>query len=727
MPTASLASWLLTFLLHSTLLGAAALIAAWLMRRPEARAVILRGALLGAVATATLVSSVGLGPSIGLASSEVNRGRTIALRADGGVASTSARATARSTSTTPAASSTRPLATRDIPDAAESAGQPARSLELALALALIVAVGVGLARCLRVTLLARAQLARRRPLARSALQPTHGARVAALLAELDAPRAVRVSVARELDVPLALGRAELVLPVRALVELDTDELRALLAHELAHLARRDPLWLGAARLVHAVTWFQPLQRVLLRRLEDESELATDASAVARTGQPLALARTLERVARWISAVPTPTLGVAMARRGATVLTRIERLVALRDVSAPRTTRRVTCATLSTIALVACVAPGCTTDAPVGASGAEAFALLAPVIALAEESDKPIWKHATSDAVVLDFGERPWRASAPQLVLHIGHDAEHSKRPPIHAFGQRLEDADAAAELARLAKDRCPTLYVLVAPTPEASERSIDELQRALARVDLAESQAVVRHDLAVGRRIDALRSGLHGEDAPVRVTLYGGPDAEPNEQRWILRLDERGDLRGLPSGQVPFDFVSGQLRAARTGPFDPTALGPQLEVIQDRVLIECDAATPFEAVLHWLAALAGTNVGVWKTELALAGASDADIVSVFLPRDVGAVSQARTELRVDRDSEGLSYRMISKSGEALETRDGAALIERAFRQDTDATLDLRPPISFGEALPLIRAARERGTSVSFVGAFTRSPLHEQKD
>jgi hypothetical protein len=65
----------------------------------------------------------------------------------------------------------------------------------------------------------------------------------ALLREILGPAADRVtlSCSRTLRVPVAFAR-EICVPVRALRELPRDELRALLAHEAAHVIRRDAVW-----------------------------------------------------------------------------------------------------------------------------------------------------------------------------------------------------------------------------------------------------------------------------------------------------------------------------------------------------------------------------------------------------------------------------------------------------------------------------------------------------
>ena len=62
------------------------------------------------------------------------------------------------------------------------------------------------------------------------------------------------------------------------------ETRAMaLAHEEAHIRRRDPLWSLVADLVCAVLWFAPPVWLCARSLRTEAEAACDAEALARTG------------------------------------------------------------------------------------------------------------------------------------------------------------------------------------------------------------------------------------------------------------------------------------------------------------------------------------------------------------------------------------------------------------------------------------------------------------
>lgn len=62
-----------------------------------------------------------------------------------------------------------------------------------------------------------------------------------------------------------------------------DEQRAVLAHELAHVSRRDALWRLAANLGAAIHFYNPLLRGLLRRLILAQELVADRLAIPLAG------------------------------------------------------------------------------------------------------------------------------------------------------------------------------------------------------------------------------------------------------------------------------------------------------------------------------------------------------------------------------------------------------------------------------------------------------------
>ena len=134
-------------------------------------------------------------------------------------------------------------------------------------------------------------------------------------------------MSRHLRSPVALGGNEICIPERALLELGDEEQQAMLAHELAHLARRDPAWLLAAHSIERALFLQPFNRFLRRRMQREAEVLSDAWAVERTGKPFVFARCMMEVARWTAARPERAFGVAMAREQSFLVERVERVLA----------------------------------------------------------------------------------------------------------------------------------------------------------------------------------------------------------------------------------------------------------------------------------------------------------------------------------------------------------------------------------------------------------------
>jgi beta-lactamase regulating signal transducer with metallopeptidase domain len=146
-----------------------------------------------------------------------------------------------------------------------------------------------------------------------------------LLSEGRLSRHVRLTVSDGLTSPVALGTDEICLPSRALAELGPIRMESILAHELAHLVRRDPTWLTIARVIEAVFFFQPLNVLARRRMQESAEFASDAWASTRVARPLDLAHCLARVAEWTIAAPRLPVPAMAERRGAVLVRRVERL------------------------------------------------------------------------------------------------------------------------------------------------------------------------------------------------------------------------------------------------------------------------------------------------------------------------------------------------------------------------------------------------------------------
>ncbi len=83
------------------------------------------------------------------------------------------------------------------------------------------------------------------------------------------------------NVPVVIGvRKPTILLAAGWRDWDSDELAAVLAHEVSHVARRDALAQGLALVHRAIFWFSPLAWWLERHLADLTEQASDEAALA---------------------------------------------------------------------------------------------------------------------------------------------------------------------------------------------------------------------------------------------------------------------------------------------------------------------------------------------------------------------------------------------------------------------------------------------------------------
>ncbi len=299
---ATVGAWLLTYVVHATLLViAVALVTRWRRVRSDAlRETLWKCALVGGVLTASVQLAVG-GGIVGEAwtfavddevvGSHVESPRFDAPTSEGTLVSPTAlgERTANELAgaeIAPMTGTTRAIA----PGTRRAPSNTALVLLLAPAL-------------LGLLLLAwrwrhfRGMIARRTCIADGEARD----RLDLLRARAGLRRRVRLSSSDALTVPVAFGilRPEICLPARALEELSASSLESMLAHELAHHVRRDPLWLAGWRVGEALFFVQPLNRWARRRWQEVAEYRADALAARLTGNGLPLARCLTEVATWL--------------------------------------------------------------------------------------------------------------------------------------------------------------------------------------------------------------------------------------------------------------------------------------------------------------------------------------------------------------------------------------------------------------------------------------------
>ena len=159
-------------------------------------------------------------------------------------------------------------------------------------------------------------------------QPVDDPRVLAMAGSVAGQLGLRqtpqLSRCEALATPVAFGfvRPEICLPARV-AALDDEALRALLAHELAHLRHGDAAWLWAGAWLQALFPWHPAVRIARRRLYDATELRCDAIAASCAGS-LAVANCLLEVATWLRPPAMPPRGaLAMAARPSALRVRVE--------------------------------------------------------------------------------------------------------------------------------------------------------------------------------------------------------------------------------------------------------------------------------------------------------------------------------------------------------------------------------------------------------------------
>lgn len=142
----------------------------------------------------------------------------------------------------------------------------------------------------------------------------------------------RLTTSPYLDGPIVIRGEEICLPEKALASMNDEQLEAMIAHELAHIVRRDYFWTILLLLIDTLFFFQPLHRLVRKELHASSELLCDAWAARTTGNAVALAACLVEVASWIKQ-PTPNyaLVAGMARKPSELSNRITQLLKLPDM------------------------------------------------------------------------------------------------------------------------------------------------------------------------------------------------------------------------------------------------------------------------------------------------------------------------------------------------------------------------------------------------------------
>lgn len=537
-----LATWVLTYLLHSSvIIGVVALIVPLLRRRPEVASVLWKAALLGGLVTATLQVGVGVQPwpgsmmTRGLAADPVphtfqRSGFPLAapqlvaesLRAEGPTPPLAAR--------TPVGPAIPEAVPPETPESSRFVGQPLWTLVLAMlpVLGLVLAVS-------SVAVHARA-LARR---LRGRVPVHHGslARLfGTLLSRAGTSRTVALSMSPRVAVPMATGvvRGEVVLPPRVVAAMSEAHQETLIAHELAHVLRRDPLWRVVGLIIERLLFFQPLNRLATGGMAQAAEYLCDDWAAHNTGRPFDLARCLTEVAGWSVRDATVMASAAVGPAARSTLgRRVQRL--LEPARAlPSSWRRRTAATLAVASVVglAWIVPGVATREASAAKRKASSAVLTldeDGIALAGADD------GESFELVL---------TGEELSLVAQNDADPAADPPAPTTKKEKRRAKREAAKARRKAKR------------EVRQAFRQARKQGRAAPDPAELEAIARR----ARAKAAPRSGA-GESFELRIIVPEG-----GEPKIIVRHGASNESLEDLGERIERDVERALERAHRSSP-----------------------------------------------------------------------------------------------------------------------------------------------------------------
>ena len=135
-----------------------------------------------------------------------------------------------------------------------------------------------------------------------------------------------ITFSQHLSTPIVIKNKEICLPSRALSQLSAEQQQNLLAHEIAHIVRKDYYWLVIGKTIETLFFFQPFNKIINKNLQATTEQLCDQWAAKMTGNHIALAQCLVEVATWVSNKSPYPLVAGMALKKSELSNRIHQLL-----------------------------------------------------------------------------------------------------------------------------------------------------------------------------------------------------------------------------------------------------------------------------------------------------------------------------------------------------------------------------------------------------------------
>ncbi|MGE3779684.1 MAG: M56 family metallopeptidase, partial [Pirellulaceae bacterium] len=358
--------------------------------------------------------------------------------------------------------------------------------------------------------------------------------------------AVRVVTTDRTEIPLTvgLGNSTIILPVESL-SWTSRRLEMVLAHEWAHVERRDVAWNMMGRIACGLAWFNPTVWFVARRMVFEREQACDDRVVSAGFPPSEYAAIMLQFARELTG-KTGTLAGAVSMADPPLAVRIRAILAPRR-SRDRATWRQRALTVAVLGGVTVVLGALRPLAPV-AESADAFVFpadgadhdasgetLSPVTEPAEQADDPseqigdlVKLPANVTGQVLSAEGKPiGRARVEVSLLRPARGFHGANQPPLHRW---RSETNAQGQFVLDARE--------LEPVPARAQFYVDSV--------IAEGYAEGSGSYSLGARAAARGESL----AP--ITLAPGrrvtgrvvtPDGQPPRNALVRMAGSGGDSR----------------------------------------------------------------------------------------------------------------------------------------------------------------------------------------
>lgn len=337
-------------------------------------------------------------------------------------------------------------------------------------------------------------------------------------------RRVRLSSHDSISSPIALVGDEICVPTRMIHAMPLAQSKAAIAHELAHIRRKDPIWTLCIHIVESMFPMQPLNRLARIQHNATMELLCDDWAIQQTGEGLNLAKCLETIGQWSQKTSHPEMCPAMARPSQALVARVRH--ALSDDAGTLPQRAGRLAGITTALCLGSLVALTPSFAPASSDVQEPSESLDEVELFYESSYEQQLKTATKGLGIASTLQNALSvALADEVASHIPKLPARSTqglREPVEKSTEETQKSEAVALSRGNRTQSLPLIDELVVGSRIVAQVKIDPKAKR-SELSIAATQAQLQR-LVVTRRKGRLslsmeRGYRNNDKTPVRVTL----------------------------------------------------------------------------------------------------------------------------------------------------------------------------------------------------------------